>query len=209
MKNRTPSSKFLITTVFLVVVITMSAFSFQYSQLLQQHHMMIQQKALAQQSAAPNFLTYENPVYGIKMQYPADWTVSTTGFRSYTDIVGFYSPLQNLTDVLPAQVSLSIMTYSHNVSLDEYTNMTLTDIEQQGLQVNESDVFTLAGNPGHRIIFSPPPPPQTTPITFSVMQVWTTINDKIYLLSYNAEGSEFQKNLPVVEQMLNSLQVQQ
>lgn len=208
MKNRTPSSKFLITTVFLVVVITMSAFSFQYSP-LQQQHMMIQQKALAQQSAAPNSLTYENPVYGIKMQYPADWTVSTTGFRSYTDIVGFYSPLQNLTDVLPAQVSLSIMTYSHNVSLDEYTNMTLTDIEQQGLQVNESDAFTLAGNPGHRIIFSPPPPPQTTPITFSVMQVWTTINDKIYLLSYNAEGSEFQKNLPVVEQMLNSLQVQQ
>jgi hypothetical protein len=34
------------------------------------------------------------------------------------------------------------------------------------------------------------------------MQVWTTINDKIYLLSYNAEGSEFQKNLPVVEQIL-------
>jgi hypothetical protein len=209
-KNRTPSSKFLITTIFLVVVLTMSAFSFQYSTL--QQHMMIQQKALAQQSAAPSFLTYENPVYGIKMQYPADWTVSTTGFRSYTDIVGFYSPLQNLTDVLPAQVSLSIMTYSHNVSLDEYTNMTLTDIEQQGLQVNESDAFTLAGNPGHRIIFSPPPPPpppQTTPITFSVMQVWTTINDKIYLLSYNAEGSEFQKNLTVVEQMLNSLQVQQ
>lgn len=214
MKNRTPSSKFLKTTIFLVVVLTMSAFSFQYSPLQQQQqHMMIQQKALAQQSAAPNFLTYENPVYGIKMQYPADWTVSTTGFRSYTDIVGFYSPLQNLTDVLPAQVSLSIMTYSQNVSLDEYTNMTLTDIEQQGLQVNESDAFTLAGNPGHRIIFSPPaqlpPPPQTTPITFSVMQVWTTINDKIYLLSYNAEGSEFQKNLPVVEQMLNSLQVQQ
>ena len=175
---------------------------------------MIQQKALAQPTSG--FLTYENPVYGIKMQYPADWTASTTGLQSYSRIVGFYSPLQNLTDVLPAQVSLSITTYSQNVSLDEYTNMTLTAIEQQGLEVNESDAFTLAGNPGHRIIFSPPPsqtspitPSQTPPITFSVMEVWTAIDDRIYLLSYNAEGSEFQNNLPVVEQMLNSLQVQE
>jgi hypothetical protein len=202
-KNRTPSSKCLITTVFLVVVLTISTVTFQYSQL---QHTTIQQKALAQ-PASSSFLTYENPVYGIKMQYPADWTVSTTGLQSYSGIVGFYSPLQNLTDVLPAQVSLSIMTYSQNVSLDEYTNMTLTELEQQGLEVNESDAFTLAGNSGHRIIFSPPP--QTTPIIFSVMQVWTTIDDRIYLLSYNAEGSEFQNNLPVVEQMLNSLQVQQ
>jgi hypothetical protein len=202
-KNRTPSSKFVITTVFLVAVLTISTITFQYSPLL---HTMIQQKALAQPTSG--FLTYENPVYGIKMQYPADWTASTTGLQSYSRIVGFYSPLQNLTDVLPAQVSLSITTYSQNVSLDEYTNMTLTAIEQQGLEVNESDAFTLAGNPGHRIIFSPPPP-QTTPITFNVMQVWTTIDDKIYLLSYNAEGSVFQNNLPVVEQMLDSLQVQQ
>jgi serine/threonine-protein kinase len=198
------SSKFLITTAFLVVVLTISAISFQYSPV--QQHTMIQQKALAQ-PADSSFLTYQNPVYGIKMQYPANWTVSTTGLQSYNSIVGFYAPLQNLTDVLPAQVSLSITTYSQNVSVDEYTNMTLTEIEQQGLEVNESDAFTLAGNPGHRIIFSPQP--QTTPITFSIMQVWTTIDNKIYQLSYNAEGSEFQNNLPVVEQMLDSLQVQQ
>lgn len=198
MKNRT-----LITIVFSVVVLTIS--TFQYTPL--QQHTMIQQKALAQ-PAASSFLTYENPVYGIKMQYPANWTVSTTGLQSYTDIVGFYSPLQNLTDLLPAQVSLSTMTYSQNVSLDEYTNMTLTTIGQQRLEVNESDAITLAGNPGHRIIFSPPPP-QTSQINFSVMQVWTAIYDKIYLLSYNAERSEFQNNLPIVEHMLNSLQVQQ
>lgn len=202
MKNRTPSSKFLITTVFSVVVLTISTITFQYTTL---QHTMIQQKALAQ-PADSSFLTYENSVYGIKMQYPANWTVSTTGLQSYSGIVGFYSPLQNLTDVLPAQVSLSITTYSQNVSLDEYTNMTLTAIGQQGLEVNESDAFTLAGNPGHRITFSPPP--QTSPITFSVMQVWTAIDDKIYLLSYNAERSEFQNILPVVEQMLNSLQLQ-
>src|SRR5690242_7831040 len=49
-----------------------------------------------------NFLTYQDPTYGIKIQYPSDWTMSKTGLRDYTNIVAFYSPLQNLTAV-PSQ----------------------------------------------------------------------------------------------------------
>ena len=165
---------------------------------------IVQQKVSAQLTS--NFLTYENPTYGIKMQYPADWTASTNSLETYSGIIGFYSPLQNLTDVLPAQVSLSIRTYSQNVSLDEYTNITLAAVKQQGLELGESNAFTLDGKPGHRIILSPP---INAPITFSVMQAWTVIGNKVYLLSYNAEGSEFQNYLPIVQQMLSSLQIQQ
>jgi eukaryotic-like serine/threonine-protein kinase len=200
-KHRYHSSRFVITTVFLVVVLTIRAIAFEYSPL---QHTIIQQEALAQ--PASSFLTYDNPTHGIKMQYPADWTVSTNGLQSYSNIVGFFSPLQNLTDVLPAQVTLSVTGYSANVSLDEYTNMTLMEIEQQGLEVNESNAFTLAGNPGYRIIFTPPP--QAVPVSLSVMQVWTVINDKVYLLAYTADSSKFQINLPLVQHMLDSLQVE-
>jgi hypothetical protein len=200
-KHRYHSSRFVITTVFLVVVLTIRAIAFEYSPL---QHTIIQQEALAQ--PASRFLTYDNPTHGIKMQYPAEWTVSTNGLQSYSNIVGFFSPLQNLTDVLPAQVTLSVTGYSANVSLDEYTNMTLMEIEQQGLEVNESNAFTLAGNPGYRIIFTPPP--QAVPVSLSVMQVWTVINDKVYLLAYTADSSKFQINLPLVQHMLDSLQVE-
>jgi eukaryotic-like serine/threonine-protein kinase len=200
-KDRDPSPRFVITTVFLFVVLTISAITFEYSP---SQHTIIQQEALAQ--PAPSFLTYDNPTHGIKMQYPAEWTVSTNGLQSYSNIVGFFSPLQNLTDVLPAQVTLSVTGYSANVSLDEYTNMTLMEIEQQGLEVNESNAFTLAGNPGYRIIFTPPP--QAVPVSLSVMQVWTVINDKVYLLAYTADSSKFQINLPVVQHMLDSLQLE-
>jgi hypothetical protein len=200
-KHRYHSSRFVITTVFLVVVLTIRAIAFEYSPL---QHTIIQQEALAQ--PASSFLTYDNPTHGIKMQYPAEWTVSTNGLQSYSNIVGFFSPLQNLTDVLPAQVTLSVTGYSANVSLDEYTNMTLMEIEQQGLEVNESNAFTLAGNPGYRIIFTPPP--QAVPVSLSVMQVWTVINDKVYLLAYTADSSKFQINLPLVQHMLDSLQVE-
>lgn len=183
-KNRIQSYEFVITAIFLVIFLSISTLIIQGNPL---QRTTFQQEALAQ--PASTFLIYENPTLGIEIQYPANWTASTTGLRSYSGIIGFYSPLQNLTDVVPAQVSLSLTTYSQRVPLNEYTNMTITELEQQGLEVNESDAFIWAGNPGHRIIFSPPTQP--VPVSISIMEVWTAIDDKIYQLTYSAEGSEF------------------
>jgi eukaryotic-like serine/threonine-protein kinase len=177
---------------------------------------MISQDVSAQPSATSgsNLITYDNPTHKLKMQYPSDWTVSTNALPTYSGIVAFYSPLQNLQDILPAELSLSITTYLQSVSIDEYTRTTLAALEQQGIQVSESSAFTLAGKPGHRIVFSPPEPrgqeTQDAPqVSIRIMQTWTTIDNKVYLLSYSAEDSKFQKYLPTVEQMLMSLQVQQ
>ena len=177
---------------------------------------MISQDVSAQPSttSGSNLITYDNPTHKLKMQYPSDWTVSTNALPTYSGIVAFYSPLQNLQDILPAELSLSITTYLQPVSIDEYTRTTLTALEQQGIQVSESSAFTLAGKPGHRIVFSPPEPrgqeTQDAPqVSIRIMQTWTTIDNKVYLLSYSAEDSKFQKYLPTVEQMLMSLQVQQ
>jgi eukaryotic-like serine/threonine-protein kinase len=160
-----------------------------------------------------NLITYDNPTHRLKMQYPSDWTISTNALPTYSGIVAFYSPLQNLQDILPAELSLSITTYLQPVSIDEYTRTTLAALEQQGIQTSESSAFTLAGKPGHRIVFSPPEPrgqeTQDAPqVSISIMQTWTTIDNKVYLLSYSAEDSKFQKYLPTVEQMLKSLQIQ-
>ena len=177
---------------------------------------MISQDVSAQPSttSGSNLITYDNPTHKLKMQYPSDWTVSTNALPTYSGIVAFYSPLQNLQDILPAELSLSITTYLQSVSIDEYTRTTLAALEQQGIQVSESSAFTLAGKPGHRIVFSPPEPrgqeAQDAPqVSIRIMQTWTTIENKVYLLSYSAEDSKFQKYLPTVEQMLMSLQVQQ
>ena len=207
--DRTLSSKLMITgTVSLAAVIIFSLLIFQYTPLYQ----VIMPQEVSAQPTTTNFLTYNNPTYKIKMQYPPDWTVSTT-LPTYSGVVAFYSPLQSLTDVLPAEFSLSITTYSQGVSLDEYTKTTLAALDQQGIKVSESNAFTLAGKPGHRIVFSPPQPqPQNNnqgdpQVSISIMQAWTTIGSKVYLISYSAEESKFQKYLPTVEQMLSSLQI--
>src|SRR5215208_4937626 len=43
------------------------------------------------------FLSYQNPLNDIFMQYPSNWLASTSGLADYTDLVAFYSPLQNLS----------------------------------------------------------------------------------------------------------------
>jgi eukaryotic-like serine/threonine-protein kinase len=162
--------------------------------------------SISNTTTTPDFLTYENPLVGIKMQYPSNWTVSGTALRDYNDVVAFYSPLQNLSDALPAQLVLSMVRYSQNVSLDEYTNLSLSALNQsQQFIVNVSNPFTLANNPAHKIIFSAISP--TDQVNFNVMQIWTSIGDKLYILSYNAEAPKFPKNLPIIEQMLQSVEI--
>jgi hypothetical protein len=156
-----------------------------------------------------NLLNYQNPTFGIKMQYPTDWTASTSGIPSYNGIIGFYSPLQGLYDTLPAELTLSITTYSKAISLDEYTKTTLGALEKQGIKVDESSQNTLAGKPGYKVTFSPPSPAtQTTPVSLKVMQIWTIIDNKVYLLSFNADSTKFTTYLPTVQKMLDSFQIQ-
>ncbi|MGH9978616.1 MAG: hypothetical protein ACRD8Z_22710 [Nitrososphaeraceae archaeon] len=162
--------------------------------------------ALAQ-ATTDDFTTYENPIYGINMLYPLDWTQSVNPLQSYTDVVAFYSPFQNFTDNLPSEVTLSVRTYSGNVSLNNYTEFALASLEQQGVRFNEYNVFQLAGNTAHSILFSPPES-VNVPISSSGMMVWTALDNKIYQIIFNAEKSKFDDHLPLVRQMIDSLQIQ-
>jgi len=170
----------------------------------------VPQSAIAQSSPSSSLLSYENPTYGIKIQYPSNWMASTNQLPTYNSIIGFYSPLESLSDVLPVEFSLSITPYTNNISLDEYTKITSTALEQQGMEITESETTTLAGNPAHKITFSPGDQiAQNSPIEFKFMQIFTTIGNKVYSLSYNAEASKFSTHLDTIQQMLNSLKIQQ
>ena len=161
------------------------------------------------QSSPSSLLSYENPTYGIKIQYPSNWMASANQLPTYNSIIGFYSPLESLSDVLPVEFALSITTYTNNIPLDEYTKITRTALEQQGMEITESESTTLAGNPAHKITFSPGDQiAQNSPVEFKFMQIFTTIGNKVYSLSYNAEASKFSTHLDTIQQMLNSVKIQ-
>ena len=170
----------------------------------------VPKSAIAQSSSSSSLLSYENPTYGITIQYPSNWMTSTNQLPTYNSIIGFYSPLESLSDVLPVEFALSITTYTNNISLDEYTKITRTALEQQGMEISESSATTLAGNPAHKITFSPGDQiAQNSPVEFNFMQIFTIIGNKVYSLSYNAEASKFSTHLNTIQQMLDSVKIQQ
>jgi len=153
-------------------------------------------------------IVYKNPQHGISMLFPSNWTFSTSGLPQYTQVAAFYAPLQNLSDLIPARFTITVMSYQQNVSLKEFTNMTLSSLnETNQVKILSSNPTTLAGQPGYQVVFSTLPN-MGSPVSFKIMHSWTAINNKIYVFEYGVESSKFNTYLPTVKQILDSLKIQ-
>jgi hypothetical protein len=159
-------------------------------------------------NSSSNEVVYRNPQHGIFMLFPSNWTFSTSGLPQYTQVAAFYAPLQNLSDLIPARFTITVMSYQQNVSLKEFTNMTLSSLnETNQVKILSSNPTTLAGQPGYQVVFSTLPN-MGSPVSFKIMHSWTAINNKIYVFEYGVESSKFNTYLPTVKQILDSLKIQ-
>jgi len=159
-------------------------------------------------NSSSNEVVYRNPQHGIFMLFPSNWTFSTSGLPQYTQVAAFYAPLQNLSDLIPARFTITVMSYQQNVSLKEFTNMTLSSLnETNQVKILSSNPTTLAGQPGYQAVFSTLPN-MGSPVSFKIMHSWTAINNKIYVFEYGVESSKFNTYLPTVKQILDSLKIQ-
>lgn len=155
-----------------------------------------------------NEIAYENPQHGIIMLFPSNWTFSTSGLPEYNQIAAFYAPLQNLSDPIPARFTIAVMSYEQNISLKEFTNMTISSLNQTGqIMISSSDPITLAGRPGHQLVFSTLPN-MGNPISFEILHSWTVIDNKIYVFQYSVESAKFDTYLPTVKHILESLRIE-
>jgi len=58
-----------------------------------------------QSKNSSNFLTYENPIFGIKILYPTNWdkqenTSSSSNNSTLSDVVTFSPPFKNSSDII-------------------------------------------------------------------------------------------------------------
>ena len=153
-------------------------------------------------------IVYKNPQHGIFMLFPSNWTFSTSGLPEYNQIAAFYAPLQNLSDPIPARLTIAVMSYEQNVPLKEFTNMTISSLNQTGqIIMSSSDPITLAGRPGHQLVFATLPN-MGNPITFEILHSWTVKDNKIYVFQYSVESAKFDTYLPTVKNILESLRIE-
>jgi uncharacterized Zn-finger protein len=158
------------------------------------------------QPVTGNFVIYRNPAYRIEIQFPSNWRASTRSLSDYTQIVSFFSPLENISDTIPVQVGISTANYAKNITLDEFTALTLNASKALGVNVTESKDRNLSGMPAHQITIRPAISNQSTTGTTGpkILQIWTVRGNNVYIITYTAIDSKFENYLPVVSKMIDS-----
>jgi hypothetical protein len=150
-------------------------------------------------------LTYESPVYGIRIQYPDGWEILIQSTSNSSLSLRFNSPLENDTDIFRENVLFVIDTISNNTALGNYTSAALTSYleEDPDLKVNELSLTNLTNNsiPAYKLVAS------HTQDGLEFMQIFAIKENELYTIIYSSEKTRYSTYLPIVEEMINSFEV--
>jgi serine/threonine-protein kinase len=175
-----------------------------------------QQEALAQSNDDDNnntFKLYENITYGIKIEYPSNWTIEEEGDEdsdNVTDVVSFFAPVRNDSETVTPSLYITIDNPPLNLieNLNEYLRTTINDYndDSQDFQVIESNTnsSTLGGYPAYKLVYTDV---DGDNINYKDMEIGTIIGDKVYLVTYDAAEEEYSVYLPAVQKMIDSLKI--
>ena len=150
-------------------------------------------------------LVFESPVYGIRTQYPDGWDVIIQNTSNSLLSLRFNSPPENDTDSFRENVILEINTVSNNTALSNFTSATLTSYLEPypDLKFSELTSTNLTNNaiPAYKLVGS------LTQEGLDFMQVLAIKDDKVYSILYSSEKTKYSTYLPIIEEMINSLEV--
>jgi hypothetical protein len=166
-------------------------------------------------SPAPqnDFLVYQNNTFAVKIEYPSSWSKAekdTNSLDRFSEIVSFYSPLQNSSDRYPEKVLLKVSDVGgQNRSLDDYLYDTINYniANSTEFQIIQADTnATVAARPAYKLIYNHMILENNTAV--QTMEIGTIIGDKLYAISFNAEPVSYPSYYSAyVQRMLSSFEI--
>jgi hypothetical protein len=158
------------------------------------------------------FLTYTNPILGLKIQYPSNWLKMERPYNltGNSTIVSFFSPLENASSTGKISgVSGAFVPYvdifvfdSKNMSLNELINATINNFANANL--TQSNRITINGNnPAYMLFYNV----AIGGDEFKKLQVWTINGGKVYVITYNSQSALYSNYLPIIQKMIKSLEI--
>lgn len=152
-----------------------------------------------------SYLTYEDNADGISLMYPSNWQKIEypSGAMNYGKghriIASFLAPLDP-SDQWRGSLNIQISNLSDSKNIIP-RNATTTKINLGGHPAFKLEYTNTERMYLNRDLTS------SSSIKLKVMQVWTSIGDSTYLLTYNAEASKYPQYLPIIYKMLSSFRV--
>ena len=170
------------------------------------------------------FSLYKNAQYNFHMQYPSNWQKIefTQGIErsGRNTVVNFLSPSEGTVDKfreyfivevgdLRPQQGFAISSPSSSSLITEYVNHQISEYKKlyQGFQLTESLLNKTGNNsnssndssPSYKIVYTYD---DTTAGKIKMKELYLLKNNKIYLLSFHSEASNYSKFLPTIQSLL-------
>ena len=152
-----------------------------------------------------NFLTYENPAIGIKVQYPSDWLKNATG-QGVIFVLPNRNNTSNPEQFLARLEAYNVPSVPPTIPLKTMADGVLNGYKRTLLnfQLESYTNATLAGSPAVKIIY-----------TFinskggnvRATNIGTIKNNRLYVIQYYVEAAKYQNYLPILQRIVDSFTI--
>ena len=151
-------------------------------------------------AVAMPFQTYQDPIYGIKIQYPSNWEKIYLG-KNF--IVGFVSNSQHDSGVLENVMITATRLSSTNTSLNNFGNTRISALETQYRDfhlVSSGSFKSSIGSPLFKIEYTY----REGILPITTTEIWSLKGKEAFMLLANTDTSETSIYMPIFQKMINS-----
>jgi eukaryotic-like serine/threonine-protein kinase len=147
--------------------------------------------------------TYKNNQ--IQINYDPQWQKEELADPNSGEIVTFWSS-QNNSSVRPNLTVTVNALPDAKTDLAKYTEESIAEIKKSlaGAKIIESKASKLAGQPAQLLRYSGKPEGLSE---LQNLEIWTIVNNKVYLLRYSAQPQDYEASLTSAMQSINSFKI--
>ena len=155
------------------------------------------------------FSEYTNSNYQIKIRYPEAWSVKALEDPITGEVVVFYSPKENESDIFLEKIFITVEELPDDINnLNEYVNIILTariiNNPEYNVSISHQEETKLSNQLAQEIVYSR----QINNVSVRQLEIYTVSNDRVYILTYIAERSKYYKFLKMAKKTIKSLEIE-
>jgi serine/threonine-protein kinase len=149
----------------------------------------------------PNFVTYENSTYGIRIMHPQEWEIMENYMGT---VVLFKASLEDASDMFQENLNVVVGDLPEPMKLDEFTDANIDQIKSIfAAEVVDSSSTTLANNPARKVIYNL----KQGQYDLKLMQIYMLKGNKAYVITYTAEEDKYSDLLGTIQAMINTFEI--
>lgn len=149
----------------------------------------------------PNFVTYENSTYGIRIMHPQEWEIME---KYMGTVVLFRSPIEDASDMFQENFNVVVGDLPESMELDELTDANIEQAKTHfAIENIDSSPTTLANNPARKVTYNL----KQGQYDLKIMQIYMIKGKRVYVITYTAEEDRYSDFLGTAQSMINTFEI--